>query len=45
MREIYILEDENVKKIYLIEDNIIIEKHEESKENPMLEGNICWKSK
>ena len=40
MREIYILEDENVKKIYLIEDNIIIEKHEESKENPMLEGNI-----
>lgn len=40
MREIYIFEDEKTKKIYLIEDNIIIEKHEESKDKPMLEGNI-----
>ena len=40
MKEIYILENENIKKIYLIENNIILEKHEESKENPMLEGNI-----
>ena len=40
MKEIYILEEDKLKKIYLIEDNIIIEKHEESKDNPMLEGNI-----
>ena len=40
MKEIYILEDENSKKIYLIEDDIILERHEEVKENPMLEGNI-----
>lgn len=40
MKEIYIKEDENVKKIYLIENSIILEKHEESNENPMLEGNI-----
>ena len=30
MKEIYIKEDEKVKKIYLIENNIILEKHEES---------------
>ena len=40
MKEIYILEDEQSKKIYLIEDNQILEKHEEVKSNPMLEGNI-----
>ncbi len=40
MKEIYILEDEISKKIYLIEDNVILERHEELKENPMLEGNI-----
>ena len=40
MKEIYILEDEMSRKIYLIEDNVILEKHEENKENPMLEGNI-----
>ena len=40
MKEIYILEDEESKKIYLIEDNQILEKHEEVKSNPMLEGNI-----
>ena len=40
MKEIYILEDEDSKKIYLIEDDVILEKHEEIKENPMLEGNI-----
>lgn len=40
MKEIYIKEEENSKKIYLIENNIILEKHEESIENPMLEGNI-----
>lgn len=40
MKEIYILEDEQSKKIYLIEDNKILEKHEEIKSNPMLEGNI-----
>ena len=40
MKEIYINEFENVKKFFLIEDNIILEKHEESIDNPMLEGNI-----
>lgn len=40
MKEIYIKQEENIKKIYLIENNIIIEKHEEDVENPMLEGNI-----
>lgn len=40
MKEIYIFEDKKFKKIYLIKDNVILEKHEESKENPMLEGNI-----
>ena len=40
MKEIYIREDNDFKYIYLIEDNIIIEKHEENKENPMLEGNV-----
>ena len=40
MKEIYIKQEENSKKIYLIENNIILEKHEENIENPMLEGNI-----
>lgn len=40
MKEIYIKQEENSKNIYLIENNIILEKHEESIENPMLEGNI-----
>lgn len=40
MKEIYIKEEENIKKIYLIENDVILEKHEESDENPMLEGNI-----
>ncbi|MBR2289262.1 MAG: Rne/Rng family ribonuclease [Clostridia bacterium] len=40
MKEIYIKEEGNTKKIYLIDDNIILEKHEENMENPMLEGNI-----
>lgn len=40
MKEIYIKEDENFKNVYLIENNKIVEKHEEDKENPMLEGNI-----
>lgn len=40
MKEIYIKQEDNAKKIYLIEDNIILEKHEENAENPMLEGNI-----
>jgi len=40
MKELFIKQEENIKKIYLIENNIIIEKHEESEESPMLEGNI-----
>ena len=40
MKEIYIEDNENFRKIYLIEDNSIIEKHEENKSTPMLEGNI-----
>lgn len=40
MREIYIKQENDIKKIYLIEDKIVLEKHEESIDNPMLEGNI-----
>ncbi|MBR1540005.1 MAG: Rne/Rng family ribonuclease [Clostridia bacterium] len=40
MKEIYIKQENDAKKIYLIEDRVILEKHEESIENPMLEGNI-----
>lgn len=40
MKEIFIEFEENIKKIYLIEDRKIIEKHEEDINNPMLEGNI-----
>jgi len=40
MREIYIKEENDIKKIYLIEDNVILEKHEEDAKSPMLEGNI-----
>lgn len=40
MKEIYIEQEDNIKKIYLIENNIIIEKHNEDIENPMIEGNI-----
>ena len=40
MKEIYIDEDENLKKVYLIENKKIIEKHTESIKNPMTEGNI-----
>lgn len=40
MKELYIKEEENIQKIYLIENHIILERHEENLENPMLEGNI-----
>ena len=40
MKEIYIKEESNIKKIYLIENNEILEKHEENIQTPMLEGNI-----
>ena len=40
MKEIYIEKNQNLNKIYLIEDGIILEKHEENIQNPMLEGNI-----
>ena len=40
MKEIYIKEYGKTKKIFLIENNVILERHEESIQNPMLEGNI-----
>lgn len=40
MKEIFIDEDKNFTKIYLIEDYKIIEKHNENKKSPMIEGNI-----
>ena len=40
MKEIYIKQENDAKKIYLIENQVILEKHEESVEHPMLEGNI-----
>ena len=40
MKEIFINFENNIKKIYLIEDRNIIEKHEEDINSPMLEGNI-----
>ena len=40
MKEIYILEKDNNKKIFLIENNIILEKYEENAENSMKDGNI-----
>ena len=40
MKEIYIKQENKVKKIYLIENQVILEKHEENLESPMLEGNI-----
>ena len=40
MKEVYIDVDGNLKKIYLIEEGKIIEKHTESIANPILEGNI-----
>lgn len=40
MKEIYIKQENEVKKVYLIENQVILEKHEENLENPMLEGNI-----
>ncbi|MCI8309145.1 MAG: Rne/Rng family ribonuclease [Clostridia bacterium] len=40
MKELFIKKEDDIKKIYLIEDEKIIEKHEENTENPMLEGNI-----
>ena len=40
MKEIYIKEYGKTKKIFLIENNVILERHEESTQNPMLEGNI-----
>jgi len=40
MKELFINIEDNIKKIYLIEDYNIIEKHEENLQNPMLEGNI-----
>ncbi len=40
MKEIFINVEDSIKKIYLIEDEIIIEKHEEDMNSPMLEGNI-----
>lgn len=40
MKEIFISKDEEYKKIYLIQDFQIVEKHVEEIENPMIEGNI-----
>lgn len=40
MKEIFVKEENNLKKIYLIEDDVILERHEENNGNPMLEGNI-----
>ena len=40
MKEIFISKDEEYKKIYLIQDFQIVEKHIEEIENPMIEGNI-----
>lgn len=40
MKEIFIKKENDFKKIYLIEDGVIIQKHEENMESPMLEGNI-----
>lgn len=40
MKELFIKKENDVKKIYLIEDGVIIQKHEENIESPMLEGNI-----
>lgn len=40
MKEIYIKEENEIRKIYLIENNILLEKHEENMNKPMLEGNI-----
>ena len=40
MKEIYINQEKNGKKVYLIENNKILEKYEESIEKPILEGNI-----
>lgn len=40
MKEIYISRENNTTQIYLIEDWIIVEKHSENIDNPMIEGNI-----
>jgi ribonuclease G len=40
MKELFIEKENGIKKIYLIENNTILEKHEENTESPMLEGNI-----
>ena len=40
MKEIFIDIENNLKKIYLIENEVIVEKNEEKIESPMLEGNI-----
>lgn len=40
MKEIYIVRENNATQIYLIEDWMIVEKHNENIDNPMIEGNI-----
>jgi ribonuclease G len=40
MKELFIKNEDDIKKIYLIENRKILEKHEEDVSSPMLEGNI-----
>lgn len=40
MKEIFVSIENSIKKIYLIENETIIERHEENVDLPMLEGNI-----